>query len=194
MKYDKIILELLSRIQVLEEQITKIKSELASHGDYDDEGDEEDVTRSQARAKAIEVIQNKFPDYLADVATRKEGSGIKLFKPDADAKRPLIIKFYHSKSFRHRSGSYEHSWHVVRLNDVMGTIIDLCMFSYLESNGRWNYFIYDPNEIGMYRDENRSEDEEILHLYFVVKDGKGLEVREGTVDVTEHLNNWDVLE
>jgi len=31
----------------------------------------------------------------------------KHFKPDA--KKPLIIKFYYSKSFEHRSGSYEHS-------------------------------------------------------------------------------------
>lgn len=194
MKYDKIVLELLSRIQVLEEQMVELKTEIASHEDYVSGYEEEEITRSQARAKAIEVIQNKFPDYLADVASRKEGSGIKVFKPDVDAKRPLIIKFYHSKSFKHRSGSYEHSWHVVRLNDVMGTIIDLCMFSYLDSNENWHYFIYDPNEIGMYRDENRSGDEEILHLYFVVKDGKGLEVREGTVDVTDHLNNWGMLE
>jgi hypothetical protein len=91
-------------------------------------------------------------------------------------------------------GSYEHSWHVVRLNDVIGTIVDLCMFSYFDSNESWHYFIYDPNEIGMYRDKNRSGDEEILHLYFVVKDGKALEMREGTVDVTDHLNNWNVLE
>ena len=106
--------------------------------------------------------------------------------------KTLIIKFYDSKSFEHRSGSYEHSWHVVRLNDVLGTIIGLCMFSYVDSNGNWIFFIYEPDELGIYNDENRSGDSEILHLYFVVKGGKAFEVREKTVDVSNHLNNWDM--
>lgn len=196
MNYDKIILELLSRVQVLEEQMADVKTELASRDDYEEDANEGDyghgdITRSQARDKAIEIIQSKFPDYVVDKASRKEGSGIKVHKPDV--KRPLIIKFYHSKSFEHRSGSYEHSWHVVRLNDVIGTIVDLCMFSYVDSHGNWNFFIYEPDELGMYYEENRSSDNEILHLYFVVKDGKAIEVREKTIDVTDHLNNWNML-
>ncbi len=193
--YDKIILELLSRIQTLEKQVADIKSEyVLCDDDESDDGDGKgDITRSQARARAIETIQDKFPDYFADVASRKEGSGIKVLKPDVGERRPIIIKFYHSKSFKHRSGSYEHSWHVVRLEDVLSTYVDLCLFSYVDSDDNWHYFIYDPNEIGMYRDENRSEDEQILHLYFVVKDGKALEVREESVDVTDHLNNWSML-
>lgn len=67
------------------------------------------------------------------------------------------------------------------------------MFSFVDSNANWNFFIYDPDEIGMYYEENCSSDNDILHLYFVVKDGKAIEVREDTVDVTDHLNNWDVL-
>lgn len=99
MNYDKIILELLSRVQVLEEQMADVKTELASRDDYEEDANEGDyghgdITRSQARDKAIEIIQSKFPDYVVDKASRKEGSGIKVHKPDA--KRPLIIKFYHT--------------------------------------------------------------------------------------------------
>ncbi len=174
----------------------EIKAEFVSQDDYDEGANEDDheqggITRSQAREKTIEVIQSKFPDYLVDKASRKEGSGIKVNKPDA--KRPLIIKFYHSKSFEHRSGGFEHGWHVVRLHNVIATIIDLCIFSYVDSNANWSFFIYEPDEIGMYYDENRSSDNDILHLYFVVKDGKGTEVREKTIDVTDHLNNWNML-
>jgi len=68
------------------------------------------------------------------------------------------------------------------------------MFSVVESNGNWNFFIYEPDELGMYYENNRSSDNEILHLYFVVKDGKAIEVRENTVDVSDHLNNWHVLD
>ncbi|KLU63627.1 hypothetical protein DEAC_c44750 [Desulfosporosinus acididurans] len=45
----------------------------------------------------------------------------------------------------------------------------------------------------MYRDKNRSRDNGVLHLYFVVNNGTAKEVREDAVDVTDHLNNWDVL-
>lgn len=195
MNYDKIILELLSRVQTLEGEMAELKLELASH--YEEyAGDEiegqEEYTRSQARKKAMEIIQSKFPDYVVDKASRKEGSGIKVFKPDT--KRPLIIKFYHSKSFEHRSGNFEHGWHVVRIDDVIGTVVDLCMFSMVDTNDNWNFFIFDPDEIGLYTEENRSSEGNVLHLYFSVKDGKAIEVREETIDVTDHLNNWDVLE
>lgn len=197
MNYDRMILELLNRVQLLEEQMSEVKAELSSQVVDDEEDDtvEEDgqevFTRSQARERAMKQIQGKFPDYLVGKASRKEGSGIKVYRPNS--KRPILIKFYHSKSFEHRSGDFEHSWHVVKLNDVLGTIFDLCMFSMVDSNGNWNFFIFEPDEIGIYYDENRSSDNDILHLYFAVQDGKATEVRENTVNVSDHLNNWDVL-
>ena len=198
MNYDTIILELLSRVQALESQMADVKAELAARceEDGDDEIDEEidgqeGYTRSQAREKAMEIIQKRFPNYVVDKASRKEGSGIKVFKPNT--KRPVIIKFYHSKSFEHRSGNFEHGWHVVRIDDVIGTVIDLCMFSLVDASGNWNFFIYEPDEIGMYNEENRSSVGNVLHLYFSLQNGKAIEVREETIDVTDHLNNWDVL-
>jgi len=197
--YDKIILELLSRVQTLEEQMAEVKSELANRYDEHEDDDEEDVarqdevTRSQAREKAIKIIQSKFPDYLVEKASRKEGSGIKVIKPDIDSKRAIFIKFFHSKTYEHRTGAFEHAWHTVNLNDIIGTYIDYCMFSVLDKNGNWNFLIYEPDELGLYNEQNRSAKSELLHLYFVIEDGKAKEVRENTVDVTDHLNNWDVL-
>ncbi len=198
MNYDKIILELLSRVQTLEEQMAEVKSELANRYDEHEDDDEDvarqdEVTRSQAREKAIKIIQSKFPDYLVEKASRKEGSGIKVIKPDIDSKRTIFIKFFHSKTYEHRTGAFEHAWHTVNLNDIIGTYIDYCMFSVLDKNGNWNFLIYEPDELGMYNEQNRSAKSELLHLYFVIEDGKAKEVRENTVDVTDHLNNWDVL-
>lgn len=196
MNYDRIILELLSRVQILEEQMANVKAELHSR-DHDsedetvDENELSDFTRSQARDRAIKIIKSKYPDYFVEKASRKEGSGLKVHKPDSN--RSLIIKFYHSKTFAHRSNDFEHGWHVVRLNDVIGTVIDFCMFSLVDSKGNWNFFIYGPDELGMYYDENRNSDNDMLHLYFVVNDDKAIEVRESTVDVSDHLNNWDIL-
>ena len=68
------------------------------------------------------------------------------------------------------------------------------MFSLVDSDGNWNYLIYDPNEIGMYNEKNRLNAGNELHLYFSVQDGKAVEVREDTIDVTDHLNNWSIIE
>lgn len=199
MNYDKIILELMSRVQVLEEQMIEVKGELASqkYDEADDsveevDGESGEFTRSQARDKAMKIIQSKFPDYLVEKASRREGSGIKIVKSDAKANKAIIIKFFHSKTYEHRLG-FEHAWHTINLNEIIGTIYDYCIFSIADKNGDWNFLLYQPDELGMYRDENRSANSELLHLYFVIKDGKATEVRENTVDVTDHLNNWGVL-
>lgn len=199
MNYDKIILELMSRVQVLEEKVTDVQSELKSLKDEVDEdlleedsGVAGDFTRSKARDKAMKMIQSKFPDCFVEKASRLEGSGIKIMKPDVGAKRAVIIKFYHSKTYEHRSG-YEHAWHTINLEEIIGSIYDYCLFSVVDKNGNWNFFLYEADELGEYRDENRSADSNQLHLYFVVEDGKATEVREKTVNVTDHLNNWDVI-
>lgn len=198
MNYDKIILELLSRVQTLEEQISEVKAKLATHADdYEDEVDQcdgqDEVTRSKARDKAIKIIQSKFPDYFVEKASRKEGSGIKVIKSDATSKRAIILKFFHSKTYEHRTGGYEHAWHTINLDDIIGTYIDYCIFSVVDKKGDWNFLIYEPSELGIYNDENRSANSELLHLYFVIENGKAKEVRENTIDVTDHLNNWEVL-
>lgn len=200
MNYDKIILELMGRIQTLEEQMVQVKNELSSikYEDFEDDVDEAaneqgDFTRSQARAKAIKIIQNKFPDYLVEKASRREGSGIKVLKPDENIKNAIIIKFFHSKIYEHKSGAFDHAWHTINLDEIIGSIFDFCLFSVVDKNGEWNFFIYEPAELGLYRDENRSADSELFHLYFSIKEGKATEVREKTIDVTDHLNNWNVL-
>jgi len=198
MNFDRIILELMSRVQTLEEQMVEVKTELASRSEeFEDdsiENEQGDFTRSQARDKAMKIIRSKFPDYLVDIASRREGSGIKVIKPDLGSKNAIIIKFFHSKTYDHKTGGLEHGWHTVNLDEIIGTIFAYCLFSVADKNGNWNFFLYEPGELGAYSDENRSStNNKILHLYFVVKDGKATEVRENTINVTDHLNNWDVL-
>ncbi len=199
MNYDKIILELMSRIQSLEEEVVKIKTQLVSRSDdLETEEDELDkvqgeYTRLEARNKAMKIIESIFPDYLAEKASRREGSGIKILRPDVDSKRPLIIKFFHSKTYEDRSGEFEHAWHTVNIADILGTIFDYCMFSVVNSKGEWSFLLYEPDELAIYNEENRLTKSDVLHLYFVIKDEKAFEVREKTIDVSDHLNNWNVL-
>lgn len=199
MNYDRIILELLSRVQNLEEQMVEVKVQIASLNDNlpDDslEDDQGDFTRARARDRAMKIIQEKFPDYLVEIATRREGSGIKIIKPDPDPKHNNItlIKFFHSKTYEQRTGNIEHAWHTVNLNDIIGTMYSYCLFSVVDSKGDWSFFLYSPDELGMYRDENRSSKGELLHLYFTTKGDRAFEIRDKNTEVTDHMNNWDVL-
>ncbi|MNW28054.1 hypothetical protein D3C74_48630 [compost metagenome] len=197
MNYDRIILELMNRVQMLEDamitmqsRVTLLENDNCEDLDEGEVFEQDEVTRSQARDKTIGIIKNKHPDFIVEKASRKEGSGIKIHSPNS--KKPIIIKFYHSKE--HRTGDLEHEWHVVRLNDVIGTVIDYCLFSFVDLSGNWSYFLYEQDEIGMYYDDHRpNSSNDILHLYFVVNNGKATEEREEVVDVTDHLNNWHIL-
>ena len=151
-------------------------------------------TRAQARSKAIETIKEKFPDCIVERASRKEGSGIKIIKPGANSTRAIIIKFYHSRTYAHRDIiTNENSWHVLNLGEIIGSIYDYVLFSSIGQDGNWNFFLYTPEELGIYREEHRSSDSDFLHLYFFVNGNQASEIREETVDVTDHLNNWDIL-
>ncbi len=199
MNYDRIILELMNRVQLLEEKVLTHDDWIHSRNDNDEETEEiEDntkgsYTRKQAREMVIDIIQRKFPNYLVTTASRKEGSGIKITKPDLKYKRPILIKFYHSRSFTHKSGENEHGWHVTKLTDVVGTNVDYCLYSMVDSNDTWSFFIFESEQIGQYHDENRADDGNALHLYFSVQNGTAKELREGTIDVTSYLNNWEKL-
>lgn len=180
--------------------MVEVKAELAALKDDEiensvDESDNKqgDFTRSQARDKAMEMIKNRFPDYIVSKASRKEGSGIRLIKPDINCKKATIIKFFHSKTYKDKPEDIEHAWHTISLDEIVASIYDFCLFSIVDKNGDWNFLIYEPDELVEYQDENRSADSELFHLYFTIKDSKATEIREKTIDVTDHLNNWNVL-
>ncbi|MCL1819241.1 MAG: hypothetical protein FWG36_01145 [Oscillospiraceae bacterium] len=204
MNYEKIILELMGRIQDLEgsvksldQRLLLVEEENVLNTDLETDGQGK-FTRSQAREVTIEKIQEIFPDYFPSKASRNEGSGIKLSKPDSP--RPLIIKFNHSRGYplepglSDQSGDYERGWHIVRVSEVVGSIYDLCLFSMYDSDGNWNYFLFSPDELGIYNEENRQNHGDELWLYFSVQGNHAYELREGKIDVTNHLNNWKLIE
>ena len=194
----------MGRIQNLEETVAVLDQRLLLVEGDEDEQDEsvnvtsqEKIARKQARQIAIDKIQELYPDYFVGTASRSEGSGIKINK--GDALRPMIIKYYHSRVYRPGSGlasqpgDYEHGWHIVRINEVVGSIYDLCIFSMCDTEGKWHFFLFTPDEIGIYNDENRVNRRNELWLYFSVQGDTAYELREDKIDVTKHLNNWNVI-
>ena len=201
MNYDKIILELLSRVQELEEQMEIVNDKLLklktlnNNGEDIDQGDTQgDITRTKAREEAMKIIRTKFPEYIVEKASRNEGSGIKIIKPGIEEERAIIIKFFYSKTYDKNSDGIEHAWHTVNLDDIIGSFIDFVMLSVVDKNGNSNFLIYKPSELGLYSEKYRSKPSEQLHLYFYIENDKAFEIRENKGDVSDHLNNWSVLE
>lgn len=188
LNYDKIILELLSRVKDLEDEMAQVKARLTSDVEAE-EGLEEGggITRSLARERAIQELQKRFPDYLVRKASRKDGSGILLQLPSH--KTPCKIKFSHSRVYE--TG---HSWHTIRLTEIIDEV-SYCMFSVVDASDTWHFFIYGTDELKAYNKAHRTvSDADILHLYFSVQGGRAIEKREDIVDVTDHLDNWQVLD
>jgi hypothetical protein len=196
MNYDRIILELLDRVKSLEEQVEEIKSELYENDDSEAQENEQGTfSRKDGRQKVMDLIKEKFPDYAVSKAPRNQGSGIIVNTTN----KTIVIKYYHSRTYKKNSG-VEHGWHSVDLDEIIGKIFDLCIFSVIDPKGILNYLIYEPDELGKYADTHRSGRtildapiSNILHLYFEIKDGKAMEIREDPVDVSDHLNNWNRL-
>jgi hypothetical protein len=191
MNYDRIILELLDRVKALEDEVEEIQSVLENDDSEPQclpDNEQGSFSRKDARQRIMELIQEKFPDYKVSKARRNQGSGIIVNTP----RKTIVIKYYHSRTHEGRSG-IEHGWHRVHLDEIIGTIFNLCIFSTIDSKGNSNYFLYRPDELGKYAEDHRSTPNDILHLYFVVEDGKAMETREDPVDVSDHLNNWDKL-
>jgi hypothetical protein len=185
MNYDKIILELLSRVQNLEEEMGAVKQKVLAESD-DETLDESGITRAEARDAAIKELQKRFPDYIVEKAPRVHGSGIQIHLPTR--KQPHFIKFYHSRVY---DGG--HGWHVVKLVDVRD--LAYCMFSLLDTEGIYHYFIFGTDEIGEYQESHRADtNADKLHLYFSVNGKTATESREGIVDVSDHLDNWQILD
>jgi hypothetical protein len=192
MNYDRIIVELLDRVKSLEEQVEELKTELCDGTDSEAQDNEQGTfSRKDGRQKVMDLIGEKYPDYVVSKASRSQGSGIIVNTP----KKTIVIKYYHSRTYKKSTG-IEHGWHSIDLEEIIGTIFDLCICSVIDTKGNSNYFIYEPDELGQYAEAHRSgrSGSNILHLYFEIKDGKAMEVREEPVDVSDHLNNWDKLE
>ena len=215
MNYEKIILELFGRIQELEakaelldQRLAKVEGAENLHYGYDndsnvDENDGEKITRSEARVKAIARIKDWYnePDCLVYPAKRDEGSGIRVDRHHEDGDH-YLIKFYHSKTSLRQYGKYESGLHVVGEDEVeslhRGSHFAIYLFSMVDSQEQWHYFMFTQQELLNFILEDRKEQGvNLLRLQFSVQDGRAYELydKDNKIDITDkHYNNWDILE
>jgi hypothetical protein len=199
MNYEKIILELMGRIQTLEETTEALDGRLrdlewsgeAKGVEMNISNELDSITRNQARERTMEQIRKLDPDFIVEKAARLKGGGILVHKPDGSTQ---IIRYSHSKPHsRSADNSIKFGWYTVAIDEIMDGIYHLCLFSLVDASGKWHYFMFTPDELGMYNETHRSTTSDTLHLYFSVQGDKAFEMREEKNDVTAHYNNWSAI-
>jgi len=202
MNYEKIILELMSRIQYLEEAIEKLEYRVSQIDVIGDERSTETevnentkYTRTDARNRIISRISEEYPDYSVERASRADGSGIRVINLETGDQ--YIIKYYHSKTVLNKTEGFEYGDHFIRVRELLDTYPKFCIFSLVDSSDRWYYFIYEIEELLQYHhDRSQAKNDDVMHLYFSIQSDEafittGRDV--GRENVSKHLDNWSIL-
>ncbi|MEG0332523.1 MAG: hypothetical protein RR437_08210 [Clostridium sp.] len=200
MNYDKIILEMLTRIQELEEKIAYLEDKVDFIGEVDCDTEDEDKTnvndenssgRSLARNEIIKILRDTY-GYKARKANRAEGSGI-VISDEIDSYR---IKISYSRNYSERIDEETlcRGWHAISSDEILSEEIDYFICIVEEEGEKFHYFIFEREDLINEFADNGFESRNKLHLYLNVrKDGTVVENRGEEKNIIKYYNNWDIF-
>ncbi len=195
MNYETIILELMSRVQTLEQKVLvleeqKEKYEILLEEDGFEEQDRDiKITRSVARQHVMDTIKRKYGYLDVKKGNRAKQADIILTVNNGDNKgKEILGKFYYSKSFH----DFPSGWHTVRETDLEKDHIAFHVFTVAYDNKFYN-FIYSHEELKQYVQKKAKDSSGQYYFYFHVNDGKKTENRDGERDVQFNFENWDLF-
>lgn len=189
MKYDKIILEMLGRIQTLEEQVSMLVEK-------DAEKNEEAISetkesgRKLSRLEIIKILSEKY-GLNARKGNRSEGSGVVVSKDD----KSYNIKVSYSRSYPdYVDDVICAGWHTLFEKEIDNEDFSFFIFVVGDTEHNYHYFIFKREDIIKEFDYKVYDANRKLHFYFRVKnDGRPVELREEEKDMSAFYNNWDVF-
>lgn len=194
MNYESIILELMGRVQTLEQKVRalegKEKFEVLIEEDESEEQDSENkITRSIARQHVMDTIKKQYGYFDVQKGNRAKQADIILTINAGDQKgKELLGKFYYSKSFR----DFPSGWHTVKEADLEKNHIDFHIFTVAYENNFYN-FLFSHEELKQFVQKKAKDSSDQYYFYFHVNDGKKTENRDGERDVQFNFENWDMF-
>ena len=193
-KYEGVILELLTRIQSLEERVQHLERQSTREplisNEKDDTTDDDKsnkITRSVARAHVIERINAENEDVVAIKGNKASGAGI-IIQSEKDPSKELKAKFYYSKSYL----NYISSWHTVSMQDIYDDQIDLHIFTVSYNQEFYSYF-FTKDELRDFVKGKRSDNADIYHFYFRKENGEYVENRDQKYNVLKYYDRWKLV-
>ncbi|MED3604157.1 hypothetical protein ACTOS9_21990 (plasmid) [Bacillus subtilis] len=195
MNYESIILELMGRVQNLEQKVKSLEEQkgLVVAEEPDDAFEEQDeeikITRSIARQHAMDTIKRKYGYFDVQKGNRARQADIILTVNSGDKKgRELLGKFYYSKSFH----DFPSGWHTVREADLEKDHIDFHIFTVSYEN-KFYSFLFSHDELKRFVEKKAKDSSDQYYFYFHVNGGKKTENRDGERDVQFNYENWDLF-
>lgn len=197
MDYEKVILELFSRVKELEEKVEELEDQMLDEKistnkdviteDKESEDESIKITRNSSRQYVIDKLRENNPNVLVDKANRVMGGGI-LIK-DKNTGKIIKAKFYHSKS---HSDDLPSGWHTVNEEELINSDTDSFIFN-LEYQKEFYTFIFTTNELKDYVKDKDKDQNNNYYFYFNIEDKKAVEKRDGITDVSKYLDRWDIV-
>ena len=194
MNYDSIILELMGRVQSLEQKVKSLEEQkgliVEEIDDAFEEQDEEiKITRSIARQHAMDTIKKKYQYFEVKKGNRAKQADIILTVNAGEQKgKELLGKFYYSKSFH----DFPSGWHTVKEADLNKEHIDFHIFTISYENNFYS-FLFTHEELKQFVEKKAKDSSDQYYFYFHVNGDKKTENRDGEKDVHFNYENWDMF-
>jgi len=197
MNYETIILELMGRVQILEQKMKEMEGQteafekLIEENDFEEQDREMKITRSVARKHVMDNISRKY-DYLnVQKGNRAKQADIIVTISSGDNKgEELFGKFYYSKSFH----DFPSGWHTLKESDLEKEHIKFHIFTVSFEN-KFHNFIFSTEELKQYVLNKPKDSSDQYYFYFHIKEGgnKIVDDRDGEKDVHRYYENWNLF-
>jgi hypothetical protein len=198
MNYETIILELMSRVQTVEQKVKNLEEQNEKYKvliedlkdkDFDEQDEDIKVTRSVARQHAMDMIKKRYEFLDVKKGNRATRADIILtVNSDKKKGKQLLGKIYYSKSH----WDFPAGWHTVKETDLENDQLDFHIFSVSYENKFYN-FLFTHEELKQYVKKKAKDSSDQYYFYFQVVDGKKIENRDGERDVQLNFENWDLF-
>lgn len=190
MDYEKIILELFSRVKELEGKVATLENKISSFEKNDNINESTEdgtkITRSISRRYVMDKLQENNPNFKISKGNRASGADIILTTKRKEITYTLKSKFYHSKSY---NPDYVSGWITINKNDITNEDIQFHIFN-IEYEKKYYTFFFETVDLLAFIQDKSTDQNDMYHFYFHIKGGKMVECRDDEKDVSQYYNTW----
>lgn len=198
MNYDKIILEMLSRIKDLEEKVSMLQDYQQELQNKDEDEIKTDLLTEKApkesgrtltRKEIMNILEEKY-GFNTRIGNRAEGSGIVISKNGES----LNIKVSYSRSYINNEEILCSGWHTLFEEEINNPALSYFVFVVEDEEGKFHYFIFKREDLINEFEDKVYDVTGKFHFYFRVKhDGSPIESRDIEKDMKTYYDNWEVF-
>lgn len=198
-KEDKILVNLLRRVSILEEEISELKEKIYQKDEMSETIDKNlnPMERKKIpKSLTIETIQEKLNDIKIIKRPNKEGGGLLLKYKDGSTKTVLLK---HSRNYIDSNNGVKDSefdfktWYTLEVENNEFPF-DYYIFSLENRKGALDFLVFSNYDLRNILSKKELEKNSKYHFYFSKKlNGRVIEDRGEGIDIHKFFNNWKVI-